>query len=104
MDPDFDFTFRAKTGLIFEQHTSRSVYRNQRDELYLMAASRASDGLYPLSGGSGAAAPCRGSEATARAGGARGGPLRKLQDILFIILRGTFIKRKSFGNHYTWDI
>ena len=38
MDPDFDFTCRAKTGLIFELQSSRSVYQNQRDEQGLVRA------------------------------------------------------------------
>ena len=83
-------TLRLK--LIFKPQTSRSVYQNQRDELYLMAASRASGDTWLVfqyapsnkkkSGGGGERQPT--------AEGAP--PLSKLQEIFFLLLHKMFIR------------
>ena len=95
----------------FELQSSRSVHPNRNDEPDLMAATRASgacSGIELISskihqkqkekrGGRGRQPPAEGGQAAARAGGARGGSIFRLQDVLLFLLRVTFIEIISWG-------
>lgn len=64
------FTARALNGVSFEIHSSRSVYRYQRDAVQLIAASRSPGGA----GGGALEKPAKGgSGGTARSAGGSGG-------------------------------